>query len=217
MVRRLAGVQRGNGGSSQPRAGVQPPGSPGDAVMTVSNTKQAGTAREKPMAPREGAETSALAHGSSLSQREGARLGGVLGHHKLCEVPDSASPHTGPSRLGAEQGGGPCVQGWAQPDFWRVPCIPAWLNFSARCFLCFKRCLRGSRECLPFSVLPPLRHLSLSSSSCPACCRGRRPPSSFPTLLAALAPGLNSALPRECLQQRQIFSNTHVPLCPEQT
>lgn len=28
------------------------------------------------------------------------------------------------------------MQGWAQPDFWRVLCVPAWLNFSARCFLC---------------------------------------------------------------------------------
>lgn len=31
-----------------------------------------------------------------------------------------------------------------------------------------------------------------------------------------LSPQLNSALPRERLQHRQIFSNTHVPLCPEQ-
>lgn len=58
--------------------GCSPHGPPGDAVMSVSHTKQAGTAREKPTVPREGAETCALAHGSSESQREGARLG-VLG------------------------------------------------------------------------------------------------------------------------------------------
>uniref|UniRef100_A0A8B9N745 Protein RRP5 homolog n=1 Tax=Accipiter nisus TaxID=211598 RepID=A0A8B9N745_9AVES len=58
--------------------------------------------------------------------------------------------------------------------------------------------------------LPPLRHLSLSSSSRPACCRGRRPPSSFPSFLVAVSPGLRSALPRGCLQHRQIFSDTHI-------
>lgn len=69
---------------------------------------------------------------------------------------------------------------------------------------------------LTFSLLPPFCHLSLSSSSCPACCRGRRPPSSIPTLLVDSSPRLNSALPGECLQHRQIFSNAHVPLRPEQ-
>lgn len=88
------------------------------------------------MVPREGTETSLLAYRSRLSQREGACLGGFLGHHKLCGVPGSAFPQVGPSRLGAEQGRGPCVQGWAQPDFWRVRCIPAWLDFSALCFPC---------------------------------------------------------------------------------
>lgn len=37
-MRRLAGVQRGNGGSPQPAAWVQPPWSPGDAVMPVGAT-----------------------------------------------------------------------------------------------------------------------------------------------------------------------------------
>lgn len=157
---------------------------------------------------------------SWLSQREGARLVGFLGHHKLCGVPGSASPHPGPSSGAAAAdwglaGPGAMCAGLGTACFWRVRCIPAWLLFRPLLPL-LERCLRGSRGCFTFSLLPPLRHLSLSSNSCPACCRGRRPPSSFPSLLAVLSPGLNSALPRECLQHRQIFSNTHVPLRPEQ-
>lgn len=158
---------------------------------------------------------------SWLSQREGARLVGFLGHHKLCGVPGSASPHPGPSSGAAaadwglsRAGGHVCRAGHSLILASAVHSCLAQLFRSLLPLL--ERCLRGSRGCFTFSLLPPLRHLSLSSNSCPACCRGRRPPSSFPSLLAVLSPGLNSALPRECLQHRQIFSNTHVPLRPEQ-
>jgi len=44
--------------------------------------------------------------------------------------------------------------------------------------------------------LPALCHLSLSSSSRPACCRGRRPSSSFPHLPRHHVPGLKLSPPQ---------------------
>lgn len=189
-----------------------------------SHPKQAGAAWEKPLVPQEGAETAAFVHGRQLSQGEDASQAGFSGEtgtrrHELCRAARSCFPPPGSEQRGCCGGpGDPRVWGWAQPVIWRARCIPAWLSFSACCFLC--RAMPARQPRTPhflLASLPPLRHLSLGSSSRPACCRGRRPPSSFPSFLVAVSPGLHSALPRGCLQHRQIFSDTHIPLCSEQS
>lgn len=119
---------------------------------------------------------------------------------------------------GLSGAGEPCVQGWAQATIWQAWCIPVRLGFSARCFLSRAMPARQlSAPHFPLPFLPPLCCLSCGSSSRPACCRSWKAPSSFPSLLLAVSLGLNSALPRKCLQHKQISSSTHVPLCPEQS
>lgn len=81
---------------------------------------------------------------------------------------------------GTEQGLGPCVQGWTQPDFWQARCIPAWLSFSARRFLCLSDACKAAKSA-------SLSLCSLLSAICPSApapaqpvaeARGPHPPSS---------------------------------------
>lgn len=106
VVRRLAGMQRGNAGSPQPRAWVQPPWSPGDAVMSVEPHQAGRDSGGEAHGPTRRGRNFALAQGSRLSQREGTSLSGFLGHHKLCGVPGSASPIADRGGWGLSRAGG---------------------------------------------------------------------------------------------------------------
>lgn len=196
-----------------------------------SHPKQAGAAWEKPLVPQEGAETAAFVHGSRLSQRGRCQPGWVFGR--------SGNP---PPR--ALQGGQvllPTARERAARLLWGAAGAEGGqgnhaVGLGAACDLA-----STVHSCLAqlFRLLLPLQSdaceaaedASLSPRFAPSSPpsvpqlqlppsllqRPEGPPSSFPSFLVAVSPGLHSALPRGCLQHRQIFSDTHIPLCSEQS
>lgn len=185
VVRRIAGVQRGNGGSSQPRAWVQPPWSP-RGRSHVGEPHQAGR------------DSAGEAHGptrrgrnlcfSPWELREPAgrrppRCFGGITSSVGCQVP--LPPTRGRAGWGLSRAGG--GEGWAQPDFWRVPCIPAWLNFSARCFLCLSdACEAAESASLSLCSLPSAICPSSPAPARPVAEAGGPHPPSPPSLLSCL-------------------------------